>query len=280
MKIAILGSTGMLGSTVRKVLASYDLICPSHAFFDVETTTPQSLVSFLSQFDYLINCAGITKPNIDEADPALVFRALKVNSCFPYMLALAAEHANCRVIQIATDCVFSGHGSGYDELSAHDPLDVYGKTKSLGEVPSPNVRHLRCSIIGPEQKSHLSLLDWFLNQPQGATVKGFTNHFWNGLTTLAFARLCHGVIENDLWLDIPQVQHIVPANFVTKEWMLRDFAKAYARSDLTVETAAAPERVDRVLSTVNPKVNSKLWVAAGYETIPTVSQMIDEMAAQ
>src|ERR1700722_1108772 len=193
MKIAILGSTGMLGSTVLQYLrqqGDYDILASNRYQCDAEIITVELLTVLLRGCDYAINCIGIIKSSIGE-HPHSAFRAIKVNSVFPYQLAQAANLAGCRVLQIATDCVFSGRASGYDELSAHDPEDVYGKTKSLGEVRSPYVRHLRCSIIGPNGPK--SLLDWFLSQPQGARVAGFTNHFWNGITTLAFARICHGI---------------------------------------------------------------------------------------
>ena len=47
----------------------------------------------------------------------------------------------------------------YVETDLHDALDVYGKTKSLGECQEPNVYHLRCSIIGPEPKDFKFLIE-------------------------------------------------------------------------------------------------------------------------
>ena len=47
------------------------------------------------------------------------------------------EQSNGPILQIATDCVYSGATGGYTESSSHDALDVYGKTKSLGEVALP-----------------------------------------------------------------------------------------------------------------------------------------------
>ena len=64
-----------------------------------------------------------------------------------------------RVLQIATDCVYSGAQGAYVETDLHDALDVYGKTKSLGECQEPNVYHLRCSIIGPEPKDFKFLIE-------------------------------------------------------------------------------------------------------------------------
>ena len=92
---------------------------------------------------------GVIKPYIRDDDAAAVERALRVNGLFPHILARAAERSGCRVLQIATDCVYAGTIGNYREAAPHDALDVYGKTKSLGEVNSAAVHHLRCSIIGP-----------------------------------------------------------------------------------------------------------------------------------
>src|SRR5207244_6584362 len=110
-----------------------------------------------------------------------VRRAVAVNSLFPYALSDVAEAAGARVLQIATDCVFSGREGSYREDSPHDPLDVYGKTKSLGEVQAPHFLNLRCSIVGPEIRGFRSLLCWFLAQPRNARLRGFVNHWWNGV---------------------------------------------------------------------------------------------------
>ena len=284
MKVAILGSTGMLGSMVRRYLSErpeYELTCPSSKELDATYTTVSKLFYILRGHDYAINCIGLIKPRIDETDPASVRNAIQVNSLFPHHLAHAAEWSKCKVIQIATDCVYSGTGMSagkHDELSPHDPLDVYGKTKSLGEVVSPSVHHLRCSIVGPEQEGRPrdSLLEWFLGQPRGATVKGFNNHRWNGITTLAFARICHGIMS--CRLDLPPLQHIVPYNVVTKAELLSHFAHFYHRDDIVFDEVAAPIAVDRSLSTNNRSSNERLWQAAGYSYPPTVQQLIIEMA--
>src|SRR5579863_2753478 len=260
MKIAILGSTGMLGSAVLSYLRStdhYEIASPTRYQHNAESVSVENLVYLLRGCDYAINCIGIIKPNIDEQDPASIFRAIMVNSIFPHHLAMAANLTKCHVLQIATDCVFSGHASGYDELSPHDSLDVYGKTKSLGEVKSPFVRHLRCSIIGPNGPK--SLLDWFLNQSQGARVSGFTNHFWNGITTLAFAKICHGIMSAGIASDLPPTTHILPANWMTKAALLHHLRTAYERQDIHIVEQPAETRVDRTLSTTFRDENRELW---------------------
>ena len=279
MKVAILGATGMLGSMVRRYLSQqpgYDLSVSTRYVLDTESTTVTLLSNLLRGHDYAINCIGIIKPRIDELDSVSVQRTIQVNSLFPHLLAKAAEATNCKVIQIATDCVYSGTTGGYTESSPHDATDVYGKTKSLGEVHSSNVHHLRCSIIGPEIKGHKSLLDWFLSQPQGATVEGFTNHRWNGITTLAFARICHGIMSKGVRL--PSLIHIVPTDSVTKYELLSHFARFYKRQDILLDEVEADSPVDRTLAPGFFYLHQLLWQAAGYDEPPYIQQMIEELA--
>ncbi len=295
VKVAILGSTGMLGGMVARFLSQqpeYDLCVIDHRGgefpFDAAQVSVESLVYLLNGQDYIINCIGIIKPRIDEQNSCSVQRAVRVNALFPHMLAEVAERVGARVLQIATDCVYSGQGASagsYFESSPHDPLDVYGKTKSLGEVRSPTVRHLRCSIVGPEQvdppRPVCSLLQWFLAQPPSATVSGFTNHFWNGVTTLAFARLCHGIMSDERNFPVlPPVQHVLPAYAIPKSELLRNFAHFYSRRDIRIEEKEAASRVDRTLATDHPEVNEGLWQAAGYPAPPTIREMVAEMAGE
>jgi dTDP-4-dehydrorhamnose reductase len=139
------------------------------------------------------------------------------------------------------------------------------------------VHHLRCSIIGPEPKSHVSLLDWFRRQPRDGRVNGYSNHTWNGVTTLHFARLCHAIVTH--WMTPPRMQHVVPSGALSKAQLLSCFAAQYRREDLTITPTEAASVIDRTLGTVNETMNRELWQAAGYPEPPSVPQMVAELAA-
>jgi dTDP-4-dehydrorhamnose reductase len=227
--------------------------------------------------DYIINCLGITKPHINDDNEQDVTKARLVNSLFPAELAAFAEQAGARVIQIATDCVFSGGKGHYLETDIHDAEDVYGKTKSLGEVVSKNVMHIRVSTIGRELGRSTLLLEWVLSHPQGATIPGFTDHFWNGVTTHHFAKIIRGIIENDAFES--GLSHLLPANELSKADLVRQIASAFGRYDLMVKDTDSGKPINRTLSTTNPDFNSQLWLGAGYPEIPTIEQLIAEIAS-
>jgi dTDP-4-dehydrorhamnose reductase len=293
-KVLVLGGSGMLGSMVvdflsrdsaldvaatvrsdamkRQMCGAYDNV--EWIVFDPAAGDAGGLFAGRS---WAVNAIGITKPLIRDDRPDEIERAVEINARLPHLLAHAAKRAGARIIQIATDCVYSGAKGMYREQDAHDALDVYGKTKSLGETFHDNVHHLRCSIIGPEPKDFKFLIEWFRRQAPGATLKGFANHQWNGVTTLQFAKLCRGIIGGGI--DLGHLLHVVPAGTVSKADMLHEFARAYNRQDLSIETVDAPTVIDRTLATTQPDLNTTLWSAAGYLRLPTVPEMIREVAA-
>jgi dTDP-4-dehydrorhamnose reductase len=295
-KVAILGASGMLGAmvldhlsrdtrheiiaTVRseKLIAKLRSVYPKVEWrlLDAESGDVGAARRALEGASWIVNAVGKIKPYIRDDNPVEVETAIKVNSSFPYVVAHALAADGARILQIATDCVYSGKDGKYVENSKHDSLDVYGKTKSLGECALPNFMHLRCSIIGPEPKGYVSLLDWFRRQPKGAQLNGYRNHFWNGVTTLHFAKLCGGIIHGGLFR--PGVQHVVPGDSIAKADLLECFKADYRRPDIAIKHVEVVPVVDRTLSTVREAENRALWAAAGHERIPTVREMVSEMA--
>lgn len=295
-KVIVLGGSGMLGSMVVDYLSrdstlEVDATVRTRALaakcrerlpgvswllFNAGSPEPQKTLSAIGGYDWVINAIGITKPLIHDDNAGEVERAILVNSLLPHQIARQIHDSGTRVIQIATDCVYSGSKGGYLESDPHDALDAYGKTKSLGEVTHPRVHHLRCSIIGPEPKEHKFLLEWFLGQPQNAAISGYTNHRWNGVTTLHFARLCQGIINQDI--SLAHLQHVVPDGEVTKCDLLQRFARYFRREDISITPTKVAVVIDRTLKTTSEPSNRTLWAAAGYSRPPSIPEMIDELA--
>jgi dTDP-4-dehydrorhamnose reductase len=280
MKVLVLGHSGMLGHEMVRVLKQEGVavitVGRNGADIELDVSKMDLCDSRLQGFDFLVNCIGLTTHNIDELDPASVSRAKQLNTEFPKQLASFAEISGAKVIQIATDCVFSGSKGSYLETDKHDATDVYGKTKSAGEIDSSSVMQLRCSIIGRETKGKKSLLEWVVGQPDGATVPGFTDRLWNGVTTTAFARVVAGVILGSGFKA--GTRHLVPADQITKFELVSEISKAFERDDLEVSPKASGVAKDLTLSTIDPEFNLRLWRAAGYQSIPSIKELISEIA--
>ncbi|MFW9873602.1 MAG: sugar nucleotide-binding protein [Candidatus Thorarchaeota archaeon] len=264
--ILVLGVSGMLGSMVFDYLSSnpkfnvYGTVRNSKFLddkiylFDASDISQLEDEKFLKlRINYIINCIGITKPFCKDDDPEGVKRAICINADFPWKLATYAKKHKIKIIQIGTDCVYSGKRGKYNEDDLHDPLDVYGKSKSLGEVFNGSMLIIRCSIIGPELKKETSfLLEWFLNQPEGGTIGGFEHHIWNGVTTLQFAQLCEYIILSnnyDQFLLTSFIHHYIPNNTVNKYQLINIFNDVFEKK-LKINRVNKPEqKVDRSLDT-------------------------------
>ena len=122
---------------------------------------------------------------------------IKINSCFSLELIQLCEKIEVPLIQVGTDCVFSGKRGEYLEDDDHDETGAYGISKSLGEPSSCTV--IRTSIIGRELYNKKSFLEWVLSN-DGKTINGYENHIWNGITCLEWSKLIEKIInQNDFW---------------------------------------------------------------------------------
>jgi dTDP-4-dehydrorhamnose reductase len=286
--VSILGSTGMLGHSVIQGFAGFagtlngsskreDTNPLLHESFFLDATERElpSALHKLGPADFVINCIGIIKPHISEVSAASRERALLINSLFPYALESLASELGFKIIQIATDCVFSGDKGKYFETDSHDAIDTYGKTKSLGEVPSANMMNLRVSIIGPEAGRNTSLFEWVRNQPQNSKINGYLDHYWNGVTCTSFARICRGLIENDGF--VAGTHHLVPGDVMTKFELVTAIANRCDRKDIEIKKSQSGHKVDRTLSTTQESLNARLWANAGYSSIPSISELVVEI---
>jgi dTDP-4-dehydrorhamnose reductase len=260
-RVLVLGGTGLLGHMVAKVLRDEGLrvdatrrVSPKDPWWLNAEDGAAGLRAFFAQagpYQYLINCIGVTKASVSEDDPASVRRAVAVNALFPHDLATVAQQTGARVIHISTDGVFQGTADGYAEGAPKDCTDMYGKTKSLGEVPVPGFLTIRCSIVGPDPARRRGLLEWFRAQPPGAVLTGYTDHYWNGVTTVQFARLCHALIMQDRFAEVcaeSQVHHFCPNQAVSKCELLELFRSAFG-APVTIVPASSGRPVRRILRT-------------------------------
>jgi dTDP-4-dehydrorhamnose reductase len=214
------------------------------------------------QPDYIINCIGMIKPH-SLKNPALT---VYINGVFPYQLADVCKEYGVKLVHITTDCCFSGKTGSYDEFSIHDPEDLYGKTKSVGEPG--NCMVIRTSIIGEEIANHSSLVAWVKSQ-KGKEVKGFTNHFWNGVTTNQLAENLIQIVKEDLYSE--DTFHVTASDSVTKYELLCLLNSCY-ELQLSIEPIEFGSKVDRTLCSQKP-LNEIL-------NNPTVGEMVEKMSKE
>lgn len=262
-KVLVLGVTGMLGHMVHRVLTASDTIVVhgTHIldkrdpfYFDVMSGLRElEVICDRSPcYDYFINCIGILPGKIAEKNPTTIRKAIKINSLFPHELSVFAKERSVKVIHISTDGVFSGEAESYCEDDPSDCPDFYGITKSLGEVIDKHFLNLRCSIIGPSPFLGEGLMEWFLKQPAGSAVSGYTNHIWHGISTYQFGKLCLKIIEDDHFEELRResaVFHFAPNEPITKFELLCLFREIFERH-VNIEAIASDDKIyKRVLQT-------------------------------
>ena len=247
MKIFVFGSTGMLGTYVSKYFSSrgYDVVPVNRKNIDITKITDEiSMNSTIGKGDIVINCAGLIKQRMGTTE----YDFIKINTVFPYMLAMTCKAKGARLIHVSTDCVFDGAAGGYNELDPHNATDIYGRSKSLGEPSDATV--IRTSIIGEEKNNFLSLLEW-VKSNKDSTVNGFTNHYWNGITCLKFAEICEYMIKNDLfWFS---VKHIFSPSVVNKYELVNMISDVY-NLNINVIPVECQNKCDRSLTTVRKSI--------------------------
>jgi dTDP-4-dehydrorhamnose reductase len=150
--------------------------------------------------DCVVNAAGMINRRLAEG--ANEADAWLVNGLFPRLLADHCEARGVRAIHVSTDCVFDGTAGPYVETDPPTATDLYGRSKAWGEPR--NCLVIRTSIFGPELRNFYLLLSWFLAQSD--ECRGFTNHLWNGMTTLQLARCIETILEKGLHEN--RVQHL------------------------------------------------------------------------
>lgn len=280
MKVFIIGASGMLGNAMFRTFAAdarFDVTgtvrnASSRRWFDaalherilpgVEVEQADSLANAfrVAKPDLVVNCVGVVKQLAAADDPLIT---LPINSLLPHRLAALCDIAGARLVQISTDCVFSGSKGNYVESDFPDAKDLYGRSKLLGEVDYPHAITLRTSIIGRELSGARSLVNWFLAQE--GTTKGFTKAIFSGLPTVVLAELVRDVVVPRP--DLHGLYHVAAAP-INKFDLLSLVAQVYGKQIEIVPSDALV--IDRSLDA------SRFQAATGY-TPPAWPALIAHM---
>jgi len=247
MKLLILGAAGMLGHQLCRTLNDrfeiwgtfrgdplefkyFNFIPQERAIgkFDVQDLSIVQRILETVKPDAVINGIGIVKQR-DEAKQAVP--SIHINALFPHQLADLCAESGIRVLQISTDCVFSGMRGNYTEIDTPDPVDLYGRTKLLGELNRPGTLTLRTSIIGWQLNTHSSLLGWFASQ-RGRRIKGYRHAIYSGFSTAVLSNLIGDILETRK--DLTGLYHVSSAP-ISKFDLLTRFRDALGWTDIAIE---------------------------------------------
>ena len=279
MKILILGASGMLGHNLFETFSENDQFETfgvirknvNTGFFDknlkrIKQISDANKIDEISKLlkevspKVVINCIGLIKQKNNSQSIA---DSIELNSLFPHLLHQASLDIGAKLIHFSTDCVFSGKKGNYKEKDKPDSVEIYGLSKRLGEIDSNRALTLRTSIIGHEIKSHVSLLDWFLNQE--GSIRGYKKAIFSGLTTIEISKVLQQIILNNFSLS--GIYHL-SVNSISKYDLLKLVAKIYKKNIEILEDTEV--KIDRSLD------SSKFSAITGYNP-PSWEKLIKDL---
>jgi dTDP-4-dehydrorhamnose reductase len=133
MKVLVTGSKGMLGVDLTAQLQKegHNVIGTDIDSLDICDLDAVTRTIKENKPDIIINCAGYT--DVDKCETE-VYNAYKVNSTGSENLAIASNQFDIPLVCIGSDYIFDGEtNKPYIEGDMVNPLNVYGKSKLLGE---------------------------------------------------------------------------------------------------------------------------------------------------
>jgi dTDP-4-dehydrorhamnose reductase len=282
VKLLILGGDGMLGhrlltdlqdryevlATVRQPLALYHQwpqFTSRNTVGSVDARDWPGLVEVIraAKPQAVINGIGIIKHRKEAVSQTAL--TVEINALLPHRLRDLCAELGARLIHFSTDCVFSGRAGGYRESDEPDALDLYGRSKLLGEVHDAPGLTIRSSIIGLELARHTGLIEWFL--AQRGTIRGFRRAIYTGVTTAEMARFVDRVLTQHP--DLHGVWQLASAP-ISKYDLLIALSRQLGRTDVEI----VPDddfTCDRSLD------GTRLREATGYQP-PSWDVMLAELA--
>ena len=210
MRILVLGGTGLIGNRLTRQLRQNadvyastrtssvempmleNILEPNKWIFGLDATDFQFLEAKIKRLkpDVIVNCVGVVKQQINSKN---VEATILLNSVLPWRLSRFAEKYDFKLINFSTDCVFSGEVGKYKESSTPDAVDLYGRSKILGELNNAHVLTVRTSFVGREIKTFINLFEW-VQRCRSNKIVGYKRVIYSGLTTQAISEVIEKLI--------------------------------------------------------------------------------------
>jgi len=249
MKVLVLGASGMLGHTVANYFLERGHEVTTYSRKPVpfgrnitgDITDPFFLTSLLQgdNYDAVINCIALFQGADDKSADAIY-----LNSYLPHQISSMLRGTGTRLIHISSDGIFSGLTGPYSESSLPDGTGYYSRSKALGEVSDTDNLTFRTSIIGPDiNPAGVGLLNWFMQQPEDAQLKGFSRVIWTGVSSLTLAQAA----EQALLQNLTGIYHLVNGHSISKYELVKLFKDTFRPNSPLIIEPSDTIRSDRTL---------------------------------
>lgn len=258
-RVLVIGASGMAGHVIYSFFKNHTdyetlgttyrtKVYEENIILDIKNGDEVKLIIEKFSPHFIINAVGV----LISGSKKSISNTIYVNSYFPHFLEDICFSSKIKLIHISTDCVFSGKKGKYREFDIKDARDVYGLSKSLGEINNRKDLTIRTSIIGPEVKlSGEGLFHWYMSQPNNSELKGFLNHYWSGVTTLVLAQKIFEVLES----NITGVLHLTNNERISKHNLLLVFKKIWNKAQVSAFDSDFKDK--SFINTIYPELTVK-----------------------
>ena len=249
MRIGVTGASGMLGSALISHLSKCHKIFATSISRGVgsknikwdcfDLTDLVSLNKWLNQTrpDLVIHCAAIVNVDSceDNSDLAIQLHYKTTKAMADYL-----NHNNGRLIYISTDSVFDGEKqSAYRESDLTAPLNVYARTKLMGEEPVKLMKHglvLRTNIVGWTQDGKTSFFEWMLKSLiNGQSLNLFYDVVFSPLSVYDLSLIVEKIINKPIF----GLYHCASSDGISKYDFGKKMAEIFYLSDLNINRVSA-----------------------------------------
>ena len=204
--VLVIGS-GFLGGNIvnefrnngiQVIGTNYNKNSSGEIYFDI--TNMDSIISCVKKYSpqIIINCAANVNVDDLENNEKLAF---SINACGAENIARVCKNNKIRLLHISSDAVFDGKKGMYVEEDVMNPINIYAKSKMLGEkLISENLENyviIRTNFYGFHKQDKF-LFNWILSKlKNNERFPGFNDVFFNPLEVTNLSKMIYELSEKN-----------------------------------------------------------------------------------
>ena len=201
----------------------------------VDITNMDSIISCVEKYSpkIIINCAA--NVNVDELENNEEL-AISINAKGPENIAKVCNDNKIRLLHISSDGIFDGKQGMYTEEDVVNPINVYAKSKILGEkLISKNLENyliIRTNFYGFHNQKKF-LFNWALSKlKNNEEIIGFTDVFFNPLEVTNLSKMIYELSEKKICgiLNLSSNEVFTKFEFIKKISEVFDFDSKLIKS--------------------------------------------------
>tara|TARA_B110000467_G_C18337122_1_gene499077 strand:- start:2186 stop:3061 length:876 start_codon:yes stop_codon:yes gene_type:complete len=201
----------------------------------VDITNMDSIISCVEKYSpkIIINCAA--NVNVDELENNEEL-AISINAKGAENIAKVCNDNKIRLLHISSDGIFDGKQGMYTEEDVANPINVYAKSKILGEkLISKNLENyliIRTNFYGFHNQKKF-LFNWALSKlKNNEEIIGFTDIFFNPLEVTNLSKMIYELSEKKICgiLNLSSNEVFTKFEFIKKISEVFDFDSKLIKS--------------------------------------------------